>query len=104
MSKRSFPWFGVGLAAAAGAFLLRSVRRRYKLQGRVVLITGGSRGLGFELARHCVARGARVALLGRDADSLVRAAEQLGEGVMTFSCDVADAGAVRAIVSSIAER
>lgn len=47
------------------------------LSGRVVFITGGSRGLGLELARVFGARGARVAICARDAAEIERAADDL---------------------------
>jgi gluconate 5-dehydrogenase len=40
---------------------------RFSLEGRVVLITGGRRGLGLEMARGMAAAGARVGINGRDA-------------------------------------
>ena len=46
---------------------------RYPLYDKVVLITGGSRGLGLVLARHVCARGGNVAILARDPDELARA-------------------------------
>jgi NAD(P)-dependent dehydrogenase (short-subunit alcohol dehydrogenase family) len=49
----------------------------YSLSGRVVFITGGSRGLGLELARVFGARGARVAICARDAAELERASDDL---------------------------
>jgi NAD(P)-dependent dehydrogenase (short-subunit alcohol dehydrogenase family) len=49
------------------------------LAGKVVLITGGSAGLGLALAERLVGEGARVALLARDAERLERTAERLRE-------------------------
>ncbi|MFD9698173.1 SDR family oxidoreductase [Lentzea sp. NPDC059081] len=48
------------------------------LEGRVALITGASRGIGFAVARELVRRGAKVCITARNADSLNRAAEDLG--------------------------
>ncbi|MEZ0093220.1 SDR family oxidoreductase [Streptacidiphilus sp. EB129] len=45
---------------------------------KVALITGGSRGIGFAVAEALVARGDRVVVTGRDADSLKQAVDQLG--------------------------
>lgn len=64
----------------ASAVLLRAAYRRFKsidLQGKNVLISGGSRGLGLEMAREFLKGGARVALLARDADELNRARAEL---------------------------
>ncbi|QEH36114.1 Fatty acyl-CoA reductase [Aquisphaera giovannonii] len=79
-------------AALAGRELLRW-RRRIDLAGRVVLVTGGSRGLGLVLARELAARGARLVLCARDADELDRASKELsgrGARVVAIPCDVTD--------------
>ncbi|MQA99987.1 MAG: SDR family NAD(P)-dependent oxidoreductase [Actinobacteria bacterium] len=56
----------------------------------VALITGGSRGLGFALARELAARGKRVVIDGRDPEALERAATALGD-VVPIAGDVTDA-------------
>src|SRR5512142_1072124 len=83
------------LAVGAGAGLLawQTARRRnaFDFRGRVVLITGGSRGLGFVMARQLAAEGARLALVARSADDLEAAAAKLrddGADVFTCACDV----------------
>jgi len=59
-----------------------------ELKERVVLITGGSDGLGLGLARRLVDEGAHVAICGRDADRLQRAQELLGHDALCFQADV----------------
>jgi NAD(P)-dependent dehydrogenase (short-subunit alcohol dehydrogenase family) len=83
------------LASVVGSMLLvRGAlrnRRTIDLAGKVVVITGGSRGLGLVLARALVERGARVAICARDAEELARARrelEALGGDVLTAQCDV----------------
>lgn len=98
---------GVGLAAmlAARAALRRS--RRFSFDGKAVLVTGGSRGLGLVLARQLVEAGARVAILARTAEDLASAAEELrarGGEVLTLCCDVGDAEGVRRCVQEVVER
>jgi len=106
----------IGLAAGAVALLagrrvLRN-RRAIDFTGRVVVITGGSRGLGLVLARQLAAEGARLCLLARDERELARArdqiVEQLGAGVatdiMTVRCDVRRRADVRAAIDLILER
>lgn len=46
--------------------------------GRVGIVTGASRGIGFAVAQRLVAAGARVAVTGRDADALAAAVKELG--------------------------
>jgi hypothetical protein len=65
------------LLAAAGAQRILRRRQSVDLRGRVVLITGGSRGLGLELARAFAAQGARIGLIARDEAELGRAVDDL---------------------------
>jgi NAD(P)-dependent dehydrogenase (short-subunit alcohol dehydrogenase family) len=79
------------------------------MDGRHVVVTGGSRGIGAAIARELAAAGARVTLLGRNAERLEearRALERDCGGVHTaFAADVTDGGAVaRAVASASAEQ
>jgi NAD(P)-dependent dehydrogenase (short-subunit alcohol dehydrogenase family) len=74
------------------------------LTGRVALVTGASRGLGFLLARELAREGCRVAICARDADELDRAREALeaeGATVLAVPCDVADRSQVEALVARV---
>lgn len=66
---------------------------RHTLADQTVFITGGSRGIGYATARAFLARGARVAICGRDAARLAAAQRQLAqEGeVLAVAADVRDA-------------
>lgn len=66
----------LGAAAYAAHRILRH-RRRIEWRGKVVLITGGSRGLGLVLARKLLLRGARVAICSRSLPALRRAEAEL---------------------------
>ena len=48
------------------------------LAGRVIVVTGGSRGIGLAVARQLVNEGARVVLVARDPVTLAKAQEQCG--------------------------
>jgi NAD(P)-dependent dehydrogenase (short-subunit alcohol dehydrogenase family) len=81
----------IGVGAALIAWQMTRRARAIDFRDRVVLITGGSRGLGFVLARQLAAEGARIALLARTADDLESAAAKLreaGADVFTVACDV----------------
>ncbi|XHR30823.1 MAG: SDR family NAD(P)-dependent oxidoreductase [Chthoniobacteraceae bacterium] len=95
-----------GLIGAVLALALRLTRRGMSLAGKVVLITGGSRGLGLALAREFARRGARIAIVARDKAELDRAKEDLlqrGAEVWTGICDLRDreqiSAAIREVVS-----
>ena len=72
--------------------------RQAPLGGKHAVITGASRGIGTAIAALLVKHGARVSLLGRQTDSLARAAQQLGDGAETCvaTADVADTAQVHA--------
>ncbi len=96
-------------AAAGGLYLLwrRLTEDPIDLAGRVVLITGGSRGLGLVLAREFAAHGCRVAICARDADELSRArADLTARGAQVFAgvCDVSDEAAVQGLVEAVVAR
>ncbi len=92
---------GLALAGwAASRFL--AARRRLDLRDKVVLITGGSRGLGLALARELAAKGARLVICGRTAEDLVWAKqdlEQRGARVLALPCDVTDPAQVARLVA-----
>jgi NAD(P)-dependent dehydrogenase (short-subunit alcohol dehydrogenase family) len=101
----------VALAAGAAAGLLAARRalrnqREISFEGRVVVITGGSRGLGLVLARQFVAEGARVCLLARDTEELDRARRQLPPEaeVLTIRCDIRRRADVRHAMDRLLER
>jgi short-subunit dehydrogenase len=105
-SKNKKSWwlaaFGVGAVAAYTA--LRKSRPRFDFQNRVVLITGGSRGLGLILARQLAGRGARIAICARNEEELLRAKEDLqtrGAAVFQTICDVRNQSEVRRMIEEV---
>jgi len=78
---------------------------RYELSGKVALVTGGGRGIGFATARALLARGASVAIADLDPAETERAAAQLGDArVLGIAADVTDRGAMQRAVATTVER
>jgi NAD(P)-dependent dehydrogenase (short-subunit alcohol dehydrogenase family) len=78
-----------------------------RLDRRVVVITGASRGVGLALARAFAARGARLGLVARSAERLTQLADGLsaeGADVVTASCDITDGPALETAFDQIAGR
>src|SRR5215211_752875 len=78
--------------------MLRRSPRRTSLEGRSVLITGAARGIGAELARKAVARGAKVSLVGLEPELLAQVADELGPEHLGVEADVTDPAALEAAV------
>lgn len=89
---------GIGLAFV-GKKLIQS--RGIDLRGRVVLITGGSRGLGLAMAEEFGRQGARLAICARDEQELERARQlltQQGAEVLIIPCDITDSEQVQRLI------
>jgi short-subunit dehydrogenase len=74
---------------------------------KVALITGGSRGLGLEIARKICARGGKVALLARDPEELAATKtklDQFGAEVLTIQCDLVETAQIQSAVQQTLQR
>jgi short-subunit dehydrogenase len=81
--------------------------RIYNLNGKNVLITGGSRGLGLVMARQLIEAGARLAICARDREELERSRielEQRGGEVLAVPCDVTDKTQVEQMIQQVRDR
>lgn len=76
----------------------------YSLNGKVALVTGAARGIGFGTARQMHLRGASVGVLDLDAGEAREAAERIGERAIGIGADVTDHGAMMAAVAETVER
>ena len=78
---------------------------RFRMQNKVALVTGGSRGLGKEMARALAEAGAHVVVCSRDAERVQAVARELqadcGQACRGYSCDVTDPLQVEALVAQV---
>ncbi len=73
-----------------------------ELDGKVAVVTGGSRGIGLAIARELASAGATLALVARNGEQAASAAATLpGEGHAGFACDVSDPETVKEVVAAI---
>jgi NAD(P)-dependent dehydrogenase (short-subunit alcohol dehydrogenase family) len=78
---------------------------RFRMQGKVAIVTGGGRGLGLEMARALAEAGANVVVASRDAERVGAVAEELasawGQACRGYGCDVSDPGQVEGLVARV---
>ena len=95
-------------AAVLGlAYGLRRAFPLYSFAGKVVLVTGASRGLGLVMARHLAARGALLAICARDGAELERARSDLAARaaeVLAVACDVSEEAQARMLIDQTLRR
>lgn len=73
-------------------------------EGKVIIVTGGSNGMGKYMAKKFAAEGANVVITGRSEEKLNAAKEELGENVHTFQMDVRNVDSVDAMVAFADEK
>lgn len=95
-------------AIAIGAYLLSKsimrARRTFTLNNKVVLITGGTRGLGLLLARKIAREGGKVVICGRSEESLDEASrdlEKISSKHLAVPCDITDKLQVKQLIQRI---
>jgi 3-oxoacyl-[acyl-carrier protein] reductase len=71
------------------------------IEGRVALVVGASRGIGFAIADALAAEGAKMAIAARGLDGLKSAAGKIGGGASFHSADVTDPAAAQALVNEV---
>src|SRR3546814_6840961 len=77
--------------------------RLFRLDGRVALVTGGSRGIGRMIAAGFLAQGATVYISSRKADACVEAAKELGGKCIALPQDVSTVAGCKALAAQLAE-
>lgn len=74
------------------------------LQGRSVVVTGGSKGIGKGIARVFAQAGAKVAIVARHGDQAEAAAKEIGHGAFGLSGDVTSLASMDAVMKEVASR
>lgn len=77
--------------------------RPFRLDDKLAVVTGGSRGIGRAIAQVFRDAGARVVVCSRNLGSCEAAAKELGGGAVGLRCDVADPKSVDALFDAVAE-
>lgn len=75
-----------------------------RLAGKVAIVTGGSKGIGWATARALATAGAAVTVAARDADATVTTASRLGGNALGVPTDVTDPEACEALVARVLDR
>ncbi len=74
------------------------------MQGKTVLITGASRGIGAEAGRVFAEAGANVVLVARGAEQITALAGEIGDQALAVSCDVSDYDQVKDAIQAAVDR
>ena len=78
-----------------------TVKQLLDLSGRIALVTGGSRGLGLQIAEALVEMGAKVAITARKKDELDAAVSRLGPQAKAFVCDIGKRESINPLVDQV---
>jgi gluconate 5-dehydrogenase len=74
----------------------------FSLEGKTAVVTGGSRGIGFGIARAFIEAGARVVITARNEVQLQEAASSLGPNCIGRRCDNSDVADIAAMIEGVA--
>lgn len=80
------------------------LKKLFSLEGRVALVTGGSKNLGRHMAEGFIAAGAKVYISSRKADACEQTAAELGPNCIALPMDVSTVEGCKALAAALAER
>jgi NAD(P)-dependent dehydrogenase (short-subunit alcohol dehydrogenase family) len=102
--QKTLGWAATGIGVLLVANAVYKEFAKYHMEGKVVLITGGSRGLGLVLAKALAARGAKLAICSRSADKVELARQELekmGAEVIAMPVDLTSRDQVRTLIQDV---
>jgi NAD(P)-dependent dehydrogenase (short-subunit alcohol dehydrogenase family) len=103
-TKDALQWIAAGAGLFLAATAVYNELTKFKLAGKVVLVTGGSRGLGLELSRQLARKGARLVICARTAHQLENARVELarmGADVLALQADLTDRDDVKTVIDDV---
>lgn len=76
----------------------------HQLEGKNIIVTGAGSGLGYYIAKRCIAEGAKVLITGRNEDKLRRAASELGEYCRWIVFDSSDVKGMSHFIDQVQQK
>jgi NADPH:quinone reductase-like Zn-dependent oxidoreductase len=103
--KVNCPWQGAATPKRvfATAAETRRKEKQMRLQGKNALITGGNSGIGLATARLFAAEGARVAITGRNQETLNAAIKELGPNALAIKADSTNFDDIQKMAATVGE-
>lgn len=100
--KRLIKYILHGVPTTSVSVTVKNVVEK-RLLGKTILITGGSKGIGYWIAKKCIEEGAKVVICGRNEQSLITAQKQLGGSCSFFKFDVSDVNGIPTFLNQVFE-
>lgn len=98
---RLYQWLIKGVPVYKINANIKTIEHGKVLAGQKILITGGSRGIGYHIAKRFIAEGAEVLIVGRNAEALPKASFELGCKYLAF--DITDITQLPSLINQAAE-
>lgn len=98
---RLWQWVWKGIPVQKINAGIATIEHGQVLKGKKILITGGSRGIGYHIAKRFISEGAEVLIVGRNAEDLQKAATELGCKYLAF--DITEIAQLQNLISQAAE-
>lgn len=99
---RLWQWLYKGIPVMKVNAHVTNIEHGQILTGRHIIVTGGSKGIGYQIAKRFVSEGANVLIVGRGVETLQKAAQELGCQYMQY--DLRDTAGMPKFIASAAEK